>query len=198
MKLTDEGVHTYYEDTNKSVKAEVNASLTGKAIHTLTSNGKTTKATSNVLGAQTIVKKDTNGEVEVETNVEVGESNVTVKAKENGYATHEIKGNGYDSKTTSQIAGSETTINDNNVTTTAGNKPNPCNDTYLKAIVETFMNGKTKTKFKYFNCIDDSLSNKELPTSNDEYEEDNNVTVYEDGNKTVIKTQTKVDTDLQF
>ena len=192
----DGGVRTYYEDTD--LKVEVNATALGKASHSLKINGKTTIAKSEVVGAKTVIKKDTNGEVEVETNVEVGESNITVQAKENGYAIHQIKGAGFDTIATSQIPGTETIVTDNEVTTTAGNKPNPCNDTYLKAIVETFMNGKTKTKFKYFNCSDDSLSNKELPTTDNEYVEDNNVTVYEDGNKTVIKTQTKVDTDLQF
>ena len=118
VEVTDTGVHTYYEDNVSDIKAEVNATVTGEAVHTMTSKGKTTQATSKIKGAQTVIKKDSDNALEVETSVTTGTTQVTVVAKQNGNAEHSVTpANGKTSKAVSQIAGAQTVIEEDKVVT---------------------------------------------------------------------------------
>ena len=151
VEVTDNGVHTYYEDTNSSIKAEVNATITGEAVHTLEVNGTKVTATSEVSGAQTVITKDSNGSIEVITTVEIEESNGTVDveitAKADGSAEHKVTTNGKTSTATSKIKGAKTTVkaDSHNVETSAGEIDE--GTYYIKALVVTKPNGETETRF---------------------------------------------------
>ena len=120
VEVTDTGLHTYYEDNVSDIKAEANATVTGESAHAMTSNGKVTKATSKIKGAQTVIRTDDNNSIEIETSV-TNDNNTSFKAlaKQDGSAIHEVDiPSGKSSKATSKIEGAQTVINDNNVTTT--------------------------------------------------------------------------------
>lgn len=115
VEVTENGVHTLFEDVNNSLKAEVNATITGEAMHTLDLNGTKTIAQSKIIGAQTIIK-DVNGSIEIETTV-TNDTNTTFKvtAKESGYATHVVElPNGKVSQATAKVMGANTIITEDN------------------------------------------------------------------------------------
>ncbi|MGB5793526.1 putative Ig domain-containing protein, partial [Poseidonibacter sp.] len=66
VQFTDTGSQTTYSEGN--VSAEVNATMTGKAIHSLDVNGTKTQATSEIIGATTTLKK-VNGAIQLQTSV---------------------------------------------------------------------------------------------------------------------------------
>ena len=201
VEVTPLGVHTLYEDNIHSLTAEVNATVTGKASHSLTKDGKTTKANSNVIGASTTISKDVGG-IHIKTSVSLDKDKHTtaiVVANEDGSASHEVKGAGFDTIMRSTISGTQTTIEDNNITTITGNKPSSCIDTYIKANVITDIDGTTKTKFMSYDCTTDN-SLRELPTSTDKFAKDNNVTVQKNTTTGLLEmiTITPVDKNIQF
>jgi len=145
-EFTDNGVHTTY-NSGGGVNLEVNATLDGKATHTLTTTNGTTTATSEFVGAQTVIKKDLNNKVEIETSVQVNpNSTVKVVAKEDGTAEHTVTTNGKTSTTLAKIEGATTTITTSgSVETSAGGTSN--NGYTIKAKVVTDENGKSRTSF---------------------------------------------------
>ena len=121
VEVTNNGVHTKYEDNTSSLVAEANATITGLATHTLDINGTKIQAKSEIIGAITNIK-DINGSVQIETSV-TNDNNVSFKvvAKQNGEASHTVElVNGDISQTTAKIAGAQTIIKiDNSVETKA-------------------------------------------------------------------------------
>lgn len=148
--ITDSGVKTTFEDNTTHVKAEVNATITGKASHTLTTtNGKTTTATSEFVGAQTVIKKDSNNEVEIETSVAIdANTTVTVTAHENGTAQHTVATNGKTTKATSDVVGATTLITATGTVETSAGDVNATQTGYkIKALALTKPDGTTTTSF---------------------------------------------------
>jgi hypothetical protein len=176
-EFTDNGVHTTYSDS--TVNLEVNASLDGKATHTLTTTNGTTTATSEFVGAQTVIKKDSNNEVEIETSVAI-DANTTIRvtAREDGTAEHSVIKGTKETKATSTIAGATTKITSSgSVETSAG--ATSVGGYTLKAKVITDENGKTQTRFVKVNNTnpndEENLGNTVIPTT--PFEAGNNVEI---------------------
>lgn len=148
VDITPTGMFTTYEDTNNALKAEVNATITGKAIHILDVNGTAIKAESEIVGAQTVIKKDANGSLEIETSVEVdANTTISVKAKADGSAQHTVSKGGKVSKATSNLKGAQTVIKvTGDVETTAG-QVDDNNGFYIKAVAVTKADGTSITRF---------------------------------------------------
>ncbi|MGB5792889.1 hypothetical protein [Poseidonibacter sp.] len=145
VEFTETGVHTTFSDVN--VDLEVTANVTGEASHVLKTNGKTTKATSEKIGAITEIKKDANNKIEIITSVEVDDkTSVKVIAKEDGSAEHIVNNNGKVSISTSKIIGAQTVIKENgDVETTSEGEAISTGEKY-EVIVSTNTEGKTITK----------------------------------------------------
>jgi hypothetical protein len=194
VEPTDTGVHTTYTDTNLSL--EVNATITGAASHSLTTNGKTTKATSEFVGAQTLIHK-VNGLVEIETAVQIdNNTSIKVTAKEDGTAQHVVNVGTKTSKATSIIAGAKTLI------TTSGEVETSVEELsggyIIKAVVTTKADGTSITKF----VKEDINTGAQIDVSNTmitttPYPAGNDVTIDTIGTKLFIKTVVPIEDDLE-
>ena len=117
VEVSSSGVHTTFSDTNLFL--EVNASITGKSTHTITVNGKTTKAISERVGAKTLIDKDISGSIQITTSVILdNNTSISVIAKANGEAEHKVKIGNKTSYTKVTTAGGETSIGDTGIVTT--------------------------------------------------------------------------------
>jgi hypothetical protein len=197
VEIVDNGVKTSYEGTDINATAE--SKIEGVTIHTLKVNGKTIQATSYARQSQTTISKDTNGSVIVTTNSQIGDTNVTVVAKEDGTAEHTLKNSaGVESKATAKINGAKTVVDtEGNVETkagdTAGTPPY-----ILRAIAITQPNGKTITKFIWENANDESdtilIGNTMTPDT--PYEAGTKVIIDTVDSKLFIKTTAPLNDDL--
>ena len=188
VEIIDNGVHTTYNNNN--VKAEVKAEVTGKATHSLTTEGKTTQATSEIIGATTIIHK-VNNKVQIKTSVMLNQDTNTtasVIAKEDGSAIHEVKGNGFDTIMTSNIKGTQTTIKDGGVETDVTTDDN--------------QTAKVTTKEDGTNILE--LTNNEgkkidILANGESFDADSNTTITqtEDGNLEVT-IESPLTTNLEF
>ncbi len=152
VNIIEDGVQTVFENVNTNVKAEVNATVTGEASHVLTKDGKTTKAVSKFVGANTKIK-DVNGEVEIETEVSI-DTNTTVKviAKQDGSAEHTVKKGSLESKAVSTVPGANTIIDESgNVDTSVPTTKLVENGKVFEAVAITDSEGNTVTKFRLLN-----------------------------------------------
>ncbi len=187
-------------DNNQTVAIEIDALSDGSAIHKVEVNGYTTQATSQIAGAKTTV--DVNGTVE--TNATVDSTNnvaAIVRALPDGTASHEVKGNGFDTIATSEIKGATTTIKSSGVIETeASGKDTLCTTgtEYVKAKVETNSDGTSITKFLKYDCNDNFLSEQITVANNITYPEDNNITIKENNGLVEIQTITKINDNLEF
>lgn len=202
VSVTDSGVKTTYEDNTTNVTVEIKGLVTGEMTHSLDANGTKTTATSEIIGAKTTVKKDENDKIIIETKVTDSSNTVfDVVAKEDGTASHKVTlSNGNESTATSKIKGAQTTIKQTGgVETAVVNKPTTCTGEYVKAIVDTFADGKAQTKFVKYNCADDSEIG-EMKTISDTtpYASKNNVTIESNNNSTQIITVTPLEDDIRF
>jgi hypothetical protein len=197
VELTEDGVHTKYE--NNTTKAEVNATIKGYAIHTLSKNGKTTSATSKYVGANTVIKEN-NGSIQVETSVQIDDqTSVSVIAKEDGTAEHIVQTGTKTTKAISKLEGTTTTINEiGNTQTSAGNVPSDDNLYIIKAIIDTDINGKSKTSFVKINKTDPTdvgiLSNTIIPQ--DSFEAGNQAQIDQIDGKLFIRIDSSLESDL--
>jgi hypothetical protein len=145
VQFTDTGSQTTYSEGN--VSAEVNATMTGKAIHSLDVNGTKTQATSEIIGATTTLNK-VNGSIQLQTSVSY-DSNTTLSviAKADGSAEHSVTKNGTISKATSKVKGATTTIKNNGDVDTSAGAVDDNNGYYIKAEVITKPDGTSVTRF---------------------------------------------------
>ena len=153
VQPTATGVQTKYEDSNANLIAQADATVTGQASHTLIVNGVTTKATSQAVGATTIMSKDANGAVEIVTSVVVNGESISVRAKEDGTAEHSVGVNGIASKATSKVAGATTTIQadgkvETAALTTQADEITSTGKWVYEAVAKTDTTGKTVTTFQ--------------------------------------------------
>ncbi len=192
-------VVTKVSTTNSNAQAvaiEVDANSDGKAVHKVVVNNLTTKATSEIVGAQTTIK--TTGEVD--TNVSIGTTNLTVTALPDGTATHKVHlVSGAESNATSKIAGATTNIEaTGDITTEVLNKPITCSGEYVKAKVTTFVDGTSQTKFVRYNCNDDTEIGEYL--TNTPFEAGNRVLIQNNSSRgvTQIITTTPLLNNIRF
>jgi hypothetical protein len=187
VDITEYGVQTTYSDVNVSV--EVNATIWGEASHTLSIDNKNTQAISKIKGAKTVINKDGNNQIQIETTLNSNGVDYTVLAKGNGQASHEVSfQNGQKSIATSTIVGAKTTINsDNSIETTVLSG-------FQEAMVVTNSNGTNIISMK-------DNSGNTLPTldENSSFPVDTNLTIEEDstGNLQIIVVS-PIEQYLQF
>ena len=201
VAFTSSGVHTTYRDTNVSI--EVNATLTGQAVHELTVNGILTKATSDYVGASTVIGKDANGSIEIVTSVSPdANTSVSVTARADGTAQHRVTSNGKTTIATSELQGASTLIDSNaNVQTTQNDATK--NETIggvtweFKAIVKTDAQGQTVTTFERRNSTTGALKDVQdtfRPTT--PYGAGNKVVIGNIGGVLYFQTNTNLTTNL--
>ena len=154
VDITEDGVHTTYKDENLEI--EVNATITGKATHSLDVNGTKTTAKSEFIGAQTLVNKDSNGSIQIVTSVKVdANTTVSVKAKSDGTAEHSVNKNVTQTIAKSEIHGASTTIKTTGEVQTKA--PTDTKKTIdgvewiFEAVAKTTSSGKTVTTFQLRN-----------------------------------------------
>ncbi len=131
------------EDDNKKIEIVVDGTVDGKALHILkvidkaTGDEKISKAYSELSGATTSMNEDG--------TVVTSYENSRAETDRNGFMTHVVEINGVESLTTMQIAGAETRISENRVTTTAEMEDN---GNKLIVVVETDENVENISYFK--------------------------------------------------
>ena len=152
---------------NQHEVVEVSALSDGRAVHKVRINGITTQATSELAGANTVIKSS--GEVDTNVSVPGGATFLSTVADANGTAKHRVAGVGFVSKAEILLQGAHTLLKADGATTTVETKETQCvllhMLVYDKAKIITDLNGKTVTEFVKYNCSDDSESEK-LMTSN--------------------------------
>ena len=203
VNITDNGVQTRYEDNTTNTVAEVNATITGKAYHTLDVNGTKTTATSEFVGAITTIKENNiTKQIEIETSVEV-DTNTTVKvvAKGDGTAEHTVDKGGKITKATSKIVGASTVIKTTGEVETKA--PTDVNTTIdgtvwiFEAVAKTASNGKTVTTFQLRNTTTNEIGqpqNTFVPTT--PYDAGNEVDIVDLNGTIYFKTTAPVTSEL--
>ena len=198
-QITATGIQTKYVDTN--LIAEVNATVTGQASHTLTVNTVTTKAIFETIGASTVMSKDTNGSVQIVTSTVVNGASISVTAKEDGTAEHSVEVNGVISKATSKVAGATTTVKadgevETSAATTNADETIGSDVWTYEAVVKTDRTGKTLTMFQKRNTtgVITSIQNTFKPDT--PYNAGSSVVIEEINGKTYFKTTASVTTDM--
>ena len=201
VAFTSTGVHTTYSDTNISI--EVNATLTGQAVHELTVGGVMTKAVSEYLGASTLIGKDTNGNIEITTSVKPDATTlVSITAKADGTAQHMVEINGVKTVATSEIKGASTVIDSNaNITTSlhdASKDETVSGDTWkFEAVVKTDTQGRTITVFEKKNTTTGALKDvQDTFKPSTPYDAGNKVTIGDIGGVLYFQINTSVSSDL--
>ena len=187
VELTDNGVHTKYEDQTANLIVEVNATITGQSTHTLDINGTKTVAVSNIVGAITNIK-DLNGSIQIETTV-TNDNNVSFKvvAKQNGEAFHTVElSNGKVSKATSKVSGTQTTVKLDNSIETKAKSGNTI------ATVVTKEDGTNTIEF-----TDGNITINPLPT-NSSFEADSSVTIEDVNGSLQMTVESPLTQVLQF
>ncbi|MFT5660523.1 MAG: VCBS repeat-containing protein, partial [Sulfurimonas sp.] len=186
---------------NRLVEIQVDAKANGQAIHMITIDGKSTKATSEIIGAKTVIKET--GEVQTNSILDTLNNIVAiVKALTDGSAVHEVNGDEFDTKVTSNIAGAQTIVKvTGKVQTSVDNKTAQCENAaqYTDAYVTTAKDGTSVTKFAKYACIDDSFI-EEDPTLLDDisFYRNNNVTIQEVNGRMRIIIVTPLNDDIRF
>lgn len=202
VDITDNGVKTTYEDNTINLKAEVNATITGKAIHSLDVNGIKTTARSEFIGAQTLLKNNDAGDIIIETNIDINNTTkISVQAKEDGTAEHTLSKNGKITKASSKIKGAQTLItNTGSVETkvkTNQSKIIDGNTWIMEAIAKTSNDGTTITTYQLRNTITDEIreaKNTFIPST--PYDIGNEVEILELNGKTYMKTRAPISSKL--
>ncbi len=190
VSLTPSGAHTSYNNTN--IFIDINATILGEAIHTLTANNITTQAKSKLNGAQTTLNRDQNNLIQLITTVEIEpNSSIEVITQEDGSTQHKVITSQKTSKTISHIAGARTLIDMNgNVETSIGET--------IKALVVTMPNGKAYTKYIKIDQNDSNLITVVANTVNDKtpFTAGNEIEIDEISDKLYIKIVTSLENDL--
>jgi len=195
VSITQDGVQTKYEDTTKDIIAEAKASVTGKASHILDINNTKVEATSEFVGAKTVIKKDADGSVVIETSVDVDDNtSISVVAKEDGSATHTVKKGDLESKASAKVKGAKTLIDESgNVNTSVDTqKQDVASGKRFEAVAITGTDGKTQTKFRLVDTTTNAEENPE-PTliESEKFPEGSEVEIKEsDTNTSIIHIQT--------
>jgi hypothetical protein len=190
VELTENGVQTTYSDSNVDVKIE--ASVLGESSNSLTTNGQTTSVTSNVIGAQTTLQKDDEGNVEIVVAV----SNMKVTIKADGTVSYSIQNDTSSSTVHSNIAGGKTNITPNgNIETSVGNKTN--GSSTIKAKSSTTPQGTTVTKFI---SVDANGNETELDSTladDSSFANGSNVEIFEQNGVIYIKVTAPLENNLK-
>ncbi len=189
VEITEDGVKTTYQEGN--VEVEVDGNILGKAQHKLTQNTVTTKANSELSGAQTIIQKDSDDKIEIVTRI----SNIEIKAKEDGSAEHKVINDSIESKTRSSIPGATTLVKTTKeVQTLVGNLISGTNTIKAKSITQE--DGTTVTKFV---SIDENGNESDLKSTLKDgftFEAGNSIEIYEDNGLVYIKSTTPLNDNL--
>jgi len=198
VKILENILHLTVEDLSLGVKADADVHTTGEVIHSFTySDGKVTRAKSEAVGATTEIGRD-NGLLNVTTTLAFEDTDIEVKANENGRAIHTVKFAGQVSQATSNITGTRTVINSNGAVTTTSGEVDSEEEYYIKAQVITKASGETTTRFvrvkKSNDEIVEFIGNTIRETT--PYPLGNEVTVEMIDDKLQIKTKTQLISDI--
>lgn len=140
VELTKDGVRTTVPLGNGTTQVET--SILGVTNITSTKDGQTSFVSSNVVGSQTTIQEDENGEIETVLTV----NNIEVKIKADGSLSYSITNEQSSSSVRSNIQGGKTNVTPNgDVETQAGNLNN--GSSTIKAKSSTTPQGRTVTKF---------------------------------------------------
>jgi len=219
-ETTENGLHTTAsvtthivqngESKEVHVELEVVADNNGKATHSMNiindeGISTTTTASSDLVGASTIISND--GEIETSINLGNGENTAELKAVANadGSSEHSVKfsepqeGQTLEDVTTrasSKIVGAQTKITTTGGIDTSVNEV--INGETIKAIVETDINGNSITKFEKYDSDGNLLGVQETTKSATLFEPGNKIILENRDGKTVIDVTAQVSGTIEF
>ncbi|MEA3352924.1 MAG: Ig-like domain-containing protein [Campylobacterota bacterium] len=193
-------------DSGDEIVSVVDGRSDGQAIHLLKvtdSNGVeiVTKATSDILGAQTTIEEDGSIATKVTSKENV---ELAVEVNPKGQATHKISVTKEDgtlvvSKATSNIKGAATTITEKgNIETSASPFQYAMEGKSIEAVVDTLSNGEAYTRFEITDIATGKIETKNTLNNTSSFEEGNSATIKEEDGKFILEIETKVTKILEF
>ena len=196
---SDGNIITSVDSGGVEIKVTATSSGDVKAIHSLTVDGKETRAESELTNARTTIKADMS--VETTANLYSNGAVITVTANADGNATHEVRLGTTISKATSEIKGAKTFIDregdvQTRVEADAYTDADGCS---VRAVVFTDRNGQSRSQFvKGCNGAEEIQLTVSLDTP---FEAGSTIRVYEDAqedNRLKIEVETNVTRTLHF